>query len=371
MSLTKVAVIRRGPIEWDRNKLPQSELENRIALLKELAGSQGLAGVLVYGNSLKPGNLCYFTNYSCHIAWRDGFLLLPVSGEPLLLLKVPARDVPYIQNITPVKVKACGNLGLDMLRLLKEKGMGGGGLGFVGGNDVPYTVISELRSDLPVLKWIDLTPEVFGWRTVKTAVEQHLIKDCAELTVASMACIRDKAVPGRSLQALEAEVDYLARKMGCEDIQLLVAVNGSEAGPVSSYILKQGDYLNIILSTQILRYWSSICRTLVVGGHIPEKEILAAKEFQKEMLKILRPGNFQKEALRTFAGRVAGKIGLGSSIGLELEEKPCFSAGNLEPLEGMALILRISTGTGVRRVLYGDTVLLKKEQPVLLTELAQ
>ncbi len=371
MSLTKVAVIKRGPIEWDQDKLTPSELKNRITSLKALARSKDLAGVLVYGNALKSGNLCYFTNYSCHIAWRDGFLILPVEGDPLLLLEVPARDVPYIQRVTPVEVQACRNLGQNSLDLLKQKGMSVGNLGLAGWNDVPYTILSLLRQGLTAVKWIDITGEVSSWRRVKTEREQLLLQRSSCLATACMSDILEKAVPGISLRALEAGADYLARKQGCEDIQLLMAVDGNEPGPVSDYILKDGDSLRIILSTQILRYWSSMCRTVVVGNSksAQETSILAAMEQEAALIKALSPVNFQKENLSMLAARVQGKIGLGGGIGLELEEGPDLAGDDFKPLPGMAVSLRVSMETGGCKVLHGDTILLTTGQPVVLTDI--
>lgn len=197
-----------------------------------------------------------------------------------------------------------------------------------------------------------------------------LLKESANLTAACMAFIYEKAVPGISLQVLEAEADYLARMRGCEDLQLLAGVGGNEPGPVNDYVLQDGDFLRIILSTQILRYWTSMCRTIIVGGNkgAQGKGISAARALENELLEALNPDHFQRDKLLALAGRAEGKIGLGGSIGLELEEEADLLGEDFRPLRGMTISLRVSMETDGQRILHGDTILFNAGYTELLTE---
>lgn len=368
VSIVAAPVIKR--ILWDRDKLPASELEQRLNMLRDLCIKQGLAGIFVYGDALYSGDLCYFTNYTCHISWRDGLLFMPAQGDPVMYLRVAARDVPYIQEVTPVKVKFCRELSGACLEAVEQFGVSEGPLGKIGFENIPFNEYIKVKKNLPIDSWADLTSTTRNWRVKKSKQEQLALKEGGRITSEGMALLKAKAVSGTTLPGLRAEVDYMARRKGCQDIQVLAGINEGNMGPVDDYTLKEGDYLRIILSIQHLQYWTSMARTVIVRKEdgVDDDIFVKVKDLENLLIQNLNPAQFDKKIFKLLKNEAAPSIGMGSGIGLQLEEEPDFLWQDFMPEEGMALNVRVTVESGGKKALRGDTVLLVDGQPEILTQ---
>ena len=113
-----------------------------------------------------------------------------------------------------------------------------------------------------------------------------------------------------------------------------------------------------------------MARTLVVGEGNPSGDSVLTKFLATEtaLINNFNPAKFDQNQLKRFIDEAGPSIGMGSGIGLELEEEPYFLKEGFQPEYGMVLNLRVAFEYEGKKVLRGDTILLSQGQPELLTQ---
>lgn len=82
--------------------VPDSEIQDRIARLRELMARDGFSAVLVYGAPDEPSWIRYLANYVHPFVIAESFLLVAPEGDPILftdrewVLTPDTRDGPFL-----------------------------------------------------------------------------------------------------------------------------------------------------------------------------------------------------------------------------------------------------------------------------------
>ena len=95
MSLLRLPILIHGLTRWDKSLMPESEVEQRLTLVREALRSRGLDALWSYSNMEHDGNIAYLTNFHPFDPRMPGLAL--VTAETIeAVLKVSKRDLAFI-----------------------------------------------------------------------------------------------------------------------------------------------------------------------------------------------------------------------------------------------------------------------------------
>ena len=92
--------MRRGLLKWDRDEVPESVLDARIARLQAGMRDAGLDAVLVYTSFPRPAAVSYLVHFVPY--WSQGLLAVPGEGPPVLLVSLSKRVGDWIRTTAHV-----------------------------------------------------------------------------------------------------------------------------------------------------------------------------------------------------------------------------------------------------------------------------
>jgi Xaa-Pro aminopeptidase len=327
-----------------------SALADRLARAQKAAGEHDVDALL-----LSPGaDLRYLTGYGAMPLQRLTCLVLPVAGDPVLV-------VPLLEQPAAVASPA-GDLGLAVRAWGETDDPFGLVAGVLGPGSRPRRVavanrmwaehLLRLSAALPGAE-LTLASEVLQpLRMVKDAEEVAALRRAASAIDRVHARMGEWLLPGRT----EAEVG--------RDIAEAMAVEGHTAstfqvvgsGPngasphhhLSDRLIETGDVVVVDIGGAMADgYCSDSARTYVAGGQPPD-DVLAyygvVQQAQEAAVRAVRPGVLAEQvdaaARDLIAAAGYGEFFVhrtGHGIGLEEHEEPFIVAGNIEPLApGMA-----------------------------------
>jgi Xaa-Pro dipeptidase len=282
----------------DREPLPfaMPEYERRVSEVRKGMTERGLDGLLI----TTPENLYYLSNH--HTPAYDAFqaLLLPVQGEPVLIVplieELIARGHSWLTRCTTYRHgqspllatrETLGVSGLERGRIGVEKGS----------LFMPVLFYERLREALPQARLADGTGLVERLRAVKSAQEIDYIRAAARVAEAGVRAGLDATVRGRTDLDVAAEVHQAIIRAGGEYMSYppFVAV-----GPRSSLAhntlggrrLEAGDVVFLEVSGVVQRYGAALMRCAVLGRPSAELERRNAivHEVLDATMEAIRPG---------------------------------------------------------------------------------
>jgi Xaa-Pro dipeptidase len=341
-------------------KLPfaAEEYSERVGKARAAMAAAGLDAVVVCGDSGHPGDVRWLAN------WRPGigiaFLVLPLSGEPVLVLydEVFSFDLcaTWVHEIVPPQ-RGTGALAATGRIIAGRLGELGSirRLGVVGETALPMAVQQEIHAAMPRLEILDAGDLFSGVRAVKSPAEIAVLRRAVAQSDAAMgaavSAIRsgqadnECAAVGAALAAM-----YLAGAEGPSFAPLVVAgprTRWKHAGPTLRPF-SAGEPIYIDLGAMSDGYCGDLSRTVVLGrpakaqAHLLEFA-LAATEAMK---RAARPG-ITARRLREAGDEVAAEFGLagqaggaGHGLGCKLREEPLLDPTNELPLQpGMVIAI--------------------------------
>jgi Xaa-Pro dipeptidase len=366
---------------------PRSELENRIERLQGLMAAADMDGALVLQNA----DLYYLSG-----TVQQSHLYLPVSGEPLLMVRKSlqrARNESRLQADRIVPMGSTRQL-LDQLAaygLARPERLG------LELDVMPVNVYRYYEGILRSVDLLDCSPIIRQLRAIKSDYEVGLMREAARASKAVYRAIPQLLVEGISEVALAGQIEAIARREGHQGIVRMRAWNNEifyghlmsgASAAVPSYMLSPtgGPGLNPSIaqgaSTRPIRagepllvdylfapagYVVDQTRIFAIGK-LPADLVRAHEAMlavQAAVAEAARPGA-TGDALWELAAQVAREHGLedhfmghgddrvrfvGHGVGLELDELPVLAAGQDLPLEeGMVVALEpkaIFPGRGV------------------------
>ncbi len=181
---------------------PNTELTDRFRRLQVLMGREGLEAVIL----AQSADLFYFTG-----AIQQGLLFIPVSGEPLYLVRKDfgrARMESGLQHLLPLRSPK------DLPGVLADFGYSLPQRVGLELDVLPVNFCRRLEAILGDARIEDATPLVREVRAVKSDYEINIMKDAA--LIADKIYQRAKEVIREGLTDLElaAELEFCARKEG-------------------------------------------------------------------------------------------------------------------------------------------------------------
>lgn len=184
-------------------KVPASEIANRIAMLQKRLGENGVDAAIIRQNA----DLFYFTG-----TVQDTHLVVPSSGEPVLVVRRSVERAEALSPIRPVvAMKSFGELARAVLEAC------GGEPRTIGVElDVmPVNTFSlysrKLFADQEL---VDISGLIRQIRMVKSAWEIQMLKAAASISTLLAESVPQLLKPGMSELELSAELECISRKAG-------------------------------------------------------------------------------------------------------------------------------------------------------------
>ena len=339
------------------------------------AAEAGLDGLVVWSQRTWHGDVTYLTAHQASFpqlpdssAWSDksaSALVLPVDGEPVLLVDTPFA--PEQLQVDDVRTELF--LSRGVARAVRDRGLDGRRLGLVGSTVLRHSTALELQAQL------DAQTELFPadgilerLRLVKSAWELERLRRAAAVGVEWMRTMLEAVEPGRTEGDIVGEGLRSLASHGGYASDVIVA-SGYPARPESRGVpswnaerrLAGGDLVRIDAFGPVSGgYYTDFARSTVVGGKPDDDQravLEAAIGLVETIAAEMRPGttigrlhDAGVEFLTAHGFPAHGHFegfwpSFGHSLGLGTE-RPFVVAGAPEVLEpNMVLTIEIVVGT--------------------------
>lgn len=378
---------KRGLRTWDKEKMPVAEFLERVEALRKAMKAENLDALLMGTTAYESGPVCYVSNLRGWVG-EGGFLMLPAKGDVVMVSSAGGRDVAREKEMTWVTVRmgAEGGFNKDyappIKKVLEEWGLKEGNVGTVAvESNMPIIMYSSVKKMLdetfPKLRLRDATDLLEGIMVIKRDREVAAIKRAASLADLAYETLLKSAKAGKREFELAADIDKAQRIAGAADSVMWMATGPyaerTLRGPEDRE-LKNGDMILFKIAVLAESYWTEIGRTVVLG--LPTKEqsdlLEASHVVQERMIKAVKPGATASHVAKT-ALRAAGELGYGTyvkteygfghGIGLDFEEKPTITEGDITELKpGMTITASIGIHIpNVGGAFLSDTLLVTTE----------
>jgi Xaa-Pro aminopeptidase len=342
-------VLNRGCSTWDREGISEQEFRGRLSRLRQGMKNRGADLLLIYGDSWRYGHLAFVSHFMPKN--RGALALIPLEGEPALVVQEPSRNNPFSKTLTWIdEVWSVGQFAQGLAEALKARGLKPKRVGLVAVEEqMPAREWEKVNQTLAEAEFLDLTDVATSLRLVKSPSEQALLRKTGGILEQALAFVAEAARPGRKEYEIMAALDREARRRGVEDFRFMIARSSEPhigLRPAGSAALNQGELLLISVAASYQRYWAELGRTFCLGK-LPEE---AAKSYglANGIFRRLAAGGFAQpgdplEEIPSASARASAlAYGLGNGIGLELTEEPLLGKNGRVAVEpGMALTLRV------------------------------
>jgi Xaa-Pro aminopeptidase len=333
--------------------MPEREVEARLTRVRGAIRERGLDGLLVYSNMERDGNVAYLTNFRPFDPRMPGLALItPDTLEAVI--KVSKRDLAFILTHIWSPAEPSDFLGDEfpgqVAAAIDRAGLRGKRIGLAGRALLPPALEPQIMALFPqgVAEVDGMLEEL---RRHKSAPERELLRAAGEKAEAVIRDASAFAAAGMSENELAAYADYVARKAGALDVEVLLHAADDKmpsAGeqeqlpfrPASERTLTAREHLAVYIAFQYEGYWAEASDSLYIGGPTPEER--AAHDRCVAALSVI-PG--PSTSLRT--GSVEGQPELSiweHGVGLERDE-----------LAGDILAAHVALHSGGARAFHGRT----------------
>jgi Xaa-Pro dipeptidase len=322
------------------------EFQTRLARAQELMGLQNPKfDALLIG----PGSsLYYFTGIHWYLSERLLALLVPRSGQPILIS--PGFEEGRIRESMryPIEVRVWQedqSPTMLIASVMAERGMRTARVGIE--ETLPFTFYSQFREAAPASETVSADPVTVGCRSHKSSHELELMRLACEATCNVYREVFRNLKEGMSETAIAGmlEAGFSKMKLRSETMVLLGASAALPHGSKQPQILREGDVVLIDGGCILEGYPSDITRTAVFGK--PSARIQNVFEIvrkaQDAALDAARTGKLSgsvDEAARTVITGAGYGPGykyfthrLGHGLGLDIHEQPYLVHGSRTALE--------------------------------------
>lgn len=369
-----------------------SEFEDRRERARQAAQAAGLRGLFVCsrgGGTLdRYGDALYLTNFYSPFPYipdlpgqwsarAHSFFLLPVDGNPLLVMDMPSDGHISLPDSCMLQTDLVLE---ETLSGMTRLGLDRGPVGLVGGDVLPTSSYRALAAALPNVQWQDAQNILTRLRSVKSPGEIALLRRSAEVGSRTIEAIMDAAHPGAThgeiVAAGQAVLNtaggilynaFMASGRGGEAPEAYRASFPTWSNPKP---LEEGQWLRLGISGVVEGYVFDISRSRAIGQASNRQVALfeGAIEVVEAGIEAIRPGVTATEVAA--AGRAKQSAlgfplkgvfsGLGHGLGLGWDA-PWLAPGDETPIEpGMVI--------NVEKTLSQDGFVGDYEETVLVTE---
>ena len=244
--------MKRGLITWDEAEIPLAVFAKRIEAFREVLRKRDLPAGAVYSELWRSNHVRSLQNFMPY--FNRALLIVPVTGETILLCGLSPRVYKWIQSVTPVTDVRPGENFADPLEALATK-MGWNRIGILDEAGLPFDMHAALMNTH--LELVDIEAGAF---------------ECPEMDETELAMRRKSIAMARVI--LESEIAYGAgrvdyelvghlehalRRAGAEDLIVLVGQGGASPAPSRGHSLE--DEFSVSLAVEYRGHWTRISRT--------------------------------------------------------------------------------------------------------------
>lgn len=346
-------VLNRGCSIWDRTRMPEDELRQRLGRVRAGMKERNVDLLLVYGDSWKFGHLAYVSHFIPKN--RGALAVIPLEGEPALVIQEPSRNNPFSSTLTWIQeVHSVGKFAQGISEAIKATGLKPKRVGLAAVEEqLNIREWRELGKLFENVEWCDMGDHLSSLRVVKSPVEVALVKETTRILEEALARFEQTASPGQKEYQIMAELEREARRRGVEDFRLLLARSSNpKVGlrPAADSALQKGEAILILVAASYQRYWAELGQTFCLGR--PPEEIAKNYELASRVLHRLVEGtkagdsslssmSCLSEVPASTARDSLQAYGLGNGVGLDLNEEPSLGKERNRAIKsGMVLTLR-------------------------------
>ena len=309
---------------WDR--FSTGEMERRYGLARDLMADEGLDALVVFGNSgVSRGNMANPFWLSNHLDLHHCYLVVPSDpAEQTALYTGLTNHVPNAREVTDVPIVEWGGYdpAATVAARLRELGTTSGRAGLVGVNatfsmGMPYAHHARLRTELPGLELVDVTPAYQRLRIVKSEEEVDWLRKAAELTDRAIVALAEGARPGMSEVELVALAESAYRPRGgmprITFLRSMAMDDPTGCLPAQNPSHRRLGKRDVVITEFSASYWGytgQIQRPVFVGAEPTDawqRMFDVALEAYDRIAATLRPGVSEADVVR--AGSVIGEAG--------------------------------------------------------------
>ena len=336
--ISMTPVLTRGYTHWNRSRLPVDEFEERVRAVQAGMVEDGLAALLIFSNTYHcSGDLAYLAGWPI-----GGALLVLPAGEPHMYTFGGGRELFFQKaQIWVSDMRSVGaNYGSALAVELDRLGATSGRVGIVGLDDMPaagQTMVQRAFAAHDLVRYDDAYRRL---RMAKRRREVLAFQATLEIAQRARDAARDAYERGASAAAALVEAERAARLNGAMDYRGLVNSDPGSLRPLEG--LSDVRPKRLLLWSAVVHhgYWADMMLDTGAPG--------LAAACVDAMVEAVRAGATAGDvasaglgALPSHATEMTLSYGLGSGIGLDLDELPVIEPGSDAVLEeGTILSLR-------------------------------
>ena len=326
---------------------PKAEFAARIDAFWETV-SDAFAGVLIYADPRHNAELAYFTNYIPRL--EPALALISRKGDPIMLPSDPpnmwsaAKRVTWVENFVPLKKL---NEALPAWRT----GPNGGPITTLGFDAMPPGLHRNIAEALSGIAQPDATPQARMLMRKKRPREMTAIRAAAETLRSTTDALAKAQRSGANAANASLEAERAGLKAGAQDIRILYSVDGGRTlRPFAELSSAVAEPLVAYIAVRRHGYWADAFVTISGKPSAVYGKVKAALQdlvsHAKDGAVIGDLASAANSALAPFSPHAMTAGGIGSSIGLALEESP-LSVGSGDTLrEGGVYSLQLGASDG-------------------------
>lgn len=309
--------------------MDQLHLDRQARLRRRLAEAGVAAAVIP-----PSGDMIYLTGLHMHLSERLALVVLPVEGEPSVVLPAfEASRAPQGLRVVPWEEDQ------DPLPLLVAQ-LPAGAASVALGERVAASELLGIAAARPELRLLALERVTGGVRAVKQPAEIEALRQAAAATDRAFAALLREPLEGQSERALAARLAAALRAEGLEDTFTIVAAGANAAFPhhvSGERVVQRGEGVLFDFGGRWGGYLSDVTRTVSVGepsARLREVHaaVAAANAAGKAALAPgVRLGDVDAAARASLAAvglAHAFTHRLGHGLGLEIHEPPYLRGDN-------------------------------------------
>ena len=319
-------------------------------------------------------NFYYFSGLG-RTTKSNSFLILKKGAKPLLITNIlEYGELKGNKNLCVVSYNSHA-----VLEKILKKNL----TGKIGINYSYYTLAmhKKLKKILPRGKFFDISDKLSKIREVKTEVEIKKISRACKITEAVLKKVPDIAKAGMTEKDLADELEYIAKKMSCEEMSFppIVAVGKNASVPhhvTGRTKISNGKIFLVDFGIVYGGYCSDLTRTFFVGN-APEnvkRAYAVVYGAQRTAIKNIKDGAKSRDIFNIASAVLKKGLGqslihgLGHGIGIDVHDFPAGMSDKFNSVlkENMCLTVEPGyyKGFGIR---IEDDIVVKKNGCKLLS----
>jgi len=311
--------------------------KQRLDTIRDEMRKRDLAALIIY--SQRRGHVPYVSGYRPNYHTNSAFIVLPLEGEPALLIKFGfdlsrAASMSWISDIRTSSTEDLAGMFLECREIISQMKLQQARIGLVASDDtideLSVSLFNAIQHGLPQARIEPASDLINQMRMEKGPTEIANLRKATEISESAAVAMRQCLTPGVEDYLVMANAALAANTLGADRCDVIVSAGASDlALPPTHRRFKQGNPVSCELTVQHEGYWVQICRTFSLGApsHEQKRVFAACRDAYEEALKACRPGGPVAKVATVAVDSVdrsgyAGCIryGLGHGVGLDLPE---------------------------------------------------